>query len=1664
MARGVSTEKNQALPRPAPGNATSRARLPELRERDRPHAEHAHWRTGVESLELTFEIFEPWMFLDESREKLLDVFGALKTHQSSIEGLLHDYAQRRDYSSPALAKRLHQWTSELSTAIVNGTLSLNDFDLQQLQRMALGWTACISLGQPNLFKRQDSDSAGPATSSKAAIEALKLVSKAMFERFLSIKEEAAQEYPGYALNVHNLVTRLNKAKLFDTTDSMREASARCFSLMKRWSKTPASGLDKLAPDVEKGKLEAEIAKRAGKAIVQVESFCDPDPKLLSLDKENNRKTLVQVLNWLGHKDSIDLYCRNGADGIVALSSLAHLYSKLLDWGYLPADQISGAKLTALLEGMDKVLLQCKGQAQIRSLANFGGLLGDVLKPGREAFWEGGTEPSLERACTGFLDTLAEIPTTKLDIRSSVQLFAGLHAMEGWLARRAASSTTAITTTTTSATTTTTSTSSSAVSGSSASADSGKHLVAIRDKLGLAVARLLSSLNVNAIEAEKAPDHIAALLDLLCWLSRSPELAGTVQPLLDALLTQIQQRQIAWRSNQASVAGNLHQLIEGGHVHGSESLFNAVLGKPQAGAMHALQDLKRAAKGFRPPGLGEPLAFNLTPETPSDVPTKDISNDVDRGGQAGKAPVFKSVKAPSYRRRVAKTSAASTILSVTETAVPFRKVSTGAKPAVRAPSQEPVAVVVIDEEEKARIAEENRDAELKRKQAEQAIPRTASRRSPRQEQVKPGPAAAGGKRNAQAAKAHAGQAKEKETEEFDRLLQEAQWKAPVIRRLPGWDDPGLLQSNEYEGMEKLPASLAAELRAIKPLAAKDPRNSRVSTVVKELEALALKNNASAKFHLSLLYQTGKFDTKFKKKQARAKVLLEEASVARLPAAWFQRALDKMKTDSENIGTGIAYLSKAANLDHAKACLLFGRYFETENTGKNTEKRLENLKIAFKYWKTGAGKNDADSQLEVALCYRDGKGTDQNPEQARTYLKLAAENGSRKADQLLQEMPPELTSGVGTPASRPTVKLPVDWDIRALKSAVEEEGLEHLGPLGDQLRAFKSGRLPKEAQELVLNALRARTESGEAWAKFHLSLLLQNEKFVEQGIAKGKLMLIELKDQLPAAHFKMALNSREQSEDDIGMAMASMTFAADGGHPKACYLIGVESATGVRRPRDMAKAIAYWKVAADKQEPNAQLQLGLCHADGKGVLKSMDEAERYISLSAKGGSIRARHVLELLKVMTAKTGAQTNAGQASLASRAENPMLDHHLDELPLSLVFQLMDAKQGFLSAAQEQLLMDSLEDLSQQRNRAALFQLGLLKLGKADQYIEAVQHIRQAAELNLPSAVRMLEEVAAKAGAGKDQSQFPPLPAELAACVDAMAEGSLDPKTTEETLEALRLLADKGHAHARLRLSNLLWSGEVGLPDPKRAMVYLKDAANQGLADAQYALGEILGHRRGTEANSESERLLRLADAGGHLEAGPSLANMLWADAGKLTDNMKAAELKAEAVKLWRQAAGKGHVDSKFQLRRCYQQGEGIARDMLEGQRWIEEAARNGHEKAKSVLASRQAREAKPAAKPASTQTSATKATPVAPVPNQTDSTPLNEGLGGLSQLASLARQGNPAAMYRLGLLLREGSDELPKDILRSNALIGAAANLGLKAAKRELKAMAMDQRAAADS
>lgn len=291
-------------------------------------------------------------------------------------------------------------------------------------------------------------------------------------------------------------------------------------------------------------------------------------------------------------------------------------------------------------------------------------------------------------------------------------------------------------------------------------------------------------------------------------------------------------------------------------------------------------------------------------------------------------------------------------------------------------------------------------------------------------------------------------------------------------------------------------------------------------------------------------------------------------------------------------------------------------ETNNKTTNNKKTNDTMEID-----TDNLIKSPEEMYELALQYRDGRGVEQDREQAREWCRASAELGYVPA---MVEMGRFCMGGfIGVPAWGPGVK----WFQEASGSSKGNGEVELLIAM-----SFETGVGVKQATFMAKKWYRTSMECGNFWATKRYNEICEQEQeaaeryraAAEAGDAKAQLELADCYcdgSGVPADMGECVRWARRAAEQ--GFAKAQVYFAR-------LYLRG----DGV--PQDDAEAFKWFLAAAEQGDDDAEFCVAGSYYDGTGVPKNLSAAKYWYRRSAEHGNRFAAGMLETLQEKEAGDG--------------------------------------------------------------------------------------------------------------------------------------------------------------------------------------------------------------------------------------------------------------------------------------------------------------------------------------------------------------------------------------------------------------------------------------------
>jgi TPR repeat protein len=162
-----------------------------------------------------------------------------------------------------------------------------------------------------------------------------------------------------------------------------------------------------------------------------------------------------------------------------------------------------------------------------------------------------------------------------------------------------------------------------------------------------------------------------------------------------------------------------------------------------------------------------------------------------------------------------------------------------------------------------------------------------------------------------------------------------------------------------------------------------------------------------------------------------------------------------------------------------------------------------------------------------------------------------------------------------------------------------------------------------------------------------------------------------------------------------------------------------------------------------------------------------------------------------------------------------------------------------------------------------------------------------------------------------------------------LAKGQGVQKDLEAAARMFEAAAAQRHPLANYNLALLFLSGQGKPENPYRAFGHMLFAAEAGVAAAQYDLGNLYATGTGVDPPNafEAAKWIGKAAAAGHTDAQVDYAVLLFRGHGVPPDQKHGAQL-------FRAAADKGMVIAQTRLARCYANGAGVDKDLVQAAKW----------------------------------------------------------------------------------------------------------------------------------
>ncbi|KAI9338226.1 kinase-like domain-containing protein [Obelidium mucronatum] len=395
-----------------------------------------------------------------------------------------------------------------------------------------------------------------------------------------------------------------------------------------------------------------------------------------------------------------------------------------------------------------------------------------------------------------------------------------------------------------------------------------------------------------------------------------------------------------------------------------------------------------------------------------------------------------------------------------------------------------------------------------------------------------------------------------------------------------------------------------------------------------------------------------------------------------------------------------------------------------------------------------------------------------------------------------------------------------------------------------------------------------------------------------------------------HLHLSVEQASQSDtkvpQDYSKTIELLSNAANQGSAEAQANLGLMYANGRGVVQDSSKAVELYTLAADQGDVVGQFNLGLMYDEGKGVAQDYSKAVEWYTLAANQGSALGQ--VKLGTIYRDGNGvAQDYSRAVELFTLAANQGDENGQNNLG-DMYYYGQGVAQNYTKAVEWYTLAANQGSARGQFKLGTMYQDGK---GVAQDYSRAVELLTLAACEGYASAQSMLGSMYAT-GQGVAQDYT-------------------------EAVQWCTLATNQGDATAQFYLGTMYRDGTGVFKNYSRAFKLFTLAANQGFADAQAQLGTMYDTGRGVEKDCTKAVECYTAAATQGSALGQFKVGEMYRDGEGVCKDY------SRAVELFTLAANQGFADGQYQMGRTYEYGLGVVQDYTKAVEWYTLAANQGN-------------------------------------------------------------------------------------------------------------------------
>ena len=420
-------------------------------------------------------------------------------------------------------------------------------------------------------------------------------------------------------------------------------------------------------------------------------------------------------------------------------------------------------------------------------------------------------------------------------------------------------------------------------------------------------------------------------------------------------------------------------------------------------------------------------------------------------------------------------------------------------------------------------------------------------------------------------------------------------------------------------------------------------------------------------------------------------------------------------------------------------------------------------------------------------------------------------------------------------------------------------------------------------------------------------------------------------------------------DYAKAIEWFRQAAEQGYATAQNNLGDCYYDGQGVTQDYAQAVSWYRKAAEQGDAAAQFRLGFCYEYGRGVSKDYTQAVSWYRKATERGNAKAQN--NLGNCYYYGKGLTKDYAQAVYWYRKAAEQGDAQAQNNLGECYYYGRGVRQDYTQA------VNWYRKAAEQGYAVAQYNLGIsydYGQGVTKDYIQAVKWYRKAAEQgNAPAQNNLGVCYEYGQGVTKDYAQAVDWYRKAAEQGDATAQCNLGYcykmgiGTTKDYAQAVywyRKAAEQGYAKAQNDLGYCYENGQGVTQDYAQSISWYHKAAEQGNAKAQNNLGNCYYYGKGlTKDYAQAANWYRKAAEQGDAQAQYNLGVSYTTGLGVTKDY-------AQAANWYRKAAEQGNAAAQVSLGYGYQYGQGVKQDDTQAVYWFRKAAEQGSNDAKRAL------------------------------------------------------------------------------------------------------------------